>query len=125
MHQVDFAVNIVLSAGQTYDFFLDGTGSSTGVVVPFAHASNAALSGSPQDGANDTMLYAEILNGVLDSGSVGTWTSLGDGWDKASDLNVQVFGAAVPEPATFAAGALLLLPLGATILRRMKTQKNI
>ena len=26
MYQVDFAVNITLGAGQTYDFFLDGTG---------------------------------------------------------------------------------------------------
>ena len=54
MVQIDFAVGITLAPGQTYQYFLDGTGSS--VTVPFSHASNAALSGSPQDGADNLML---------------------------------------------------------------------
>ena len=57
MHQIDFAVNILLAPGQTYDFFLDGTGGA--YTVPFVHASNAALSGSPQDGADNWMLRSE------------------------------------------------------------------
>lgn len=108
MYQVDFAVNILLAAGETFDFFLDGTGGS--YTVPFAHASNAALSGSLQDGADNLMLAANILNGSLVS--VEDWTSLGNGWDKASDVNVQVFGEAVPEPATLALVALGIAGLG-------------
>ena len=110
MYQVDFAVNILLGAGQTYSFFLDGSGSAgagQGTSIPFVHASNATLSGSPQDGADDSMLYANVLGGVVDTGSIGTWTSLNDGWDKASDVNVQVFGNVVPEP-----GSLALIGLG-------------
>jgi len=117
LYQIDFAVNITLQAGQTYDFFLDGSGSGDGTYVPFVHASNAALSGSNQDGADNSMLYAEVLNGVVDSTSVGTWSCDGYGWDKASDVNVQVLGTVVPEPTTVIAGALLLLPLGASALR--------
>jgi hypothetical protein len=122
MHQVDFAVNITLAAGQTYDFFLDGSGSQVGIVVPFVHSSNAALSGSPQDGADNSMLYANVISGIVDAGSIGTWSSLGDGWDKASDVNVQVFGA-VPEPTTLLAGALLLLPFGASGLRMLRKHR--
>jgi hypothetical protein len=124
MHQVDFAVSILLAPGQTYNFFLDGSGAQTGIVVPFVHASNAALSGSPQDGADDTMLYAEVLNGIVDPLSVGTWTSLGYGWDKASDVNVQVFGTVVPEPTTMIAGVLLLLPFGASTLRILRKRRT-
>ena len=111
MHQIDFAVNITLGAGQTYQFFLDGSGSASAgqdTSVPFVHASNAALSGSPQDGADNLMLYANVLGGVLDSLSIGTWSSSdpGMGWDKPSDVNVQVTGQ-VPEP-----GTLILLGSG-------------
>jgi len=125
MYQVNFAVNIALAAGQTYDFFLDGTGSGDGTVVPFVHASNAALSGSTQDGADNSMLGAEVINGVLDPTSVGTWDSNGNGWDKSSDVNVQVSGtpAPVPEPATVISGALLLLPFGAGAIRIMRKRQ--
>jgi hypothetical protein len=99
MHRVDFAVDITLAPGQVYNFFLDGSGAELGIVVPFVHASNAALSGSVQQGADDQMLYANVVGGVVDPASVGTWTSLGDGWDKASDVNVQVYGY-VPDGGT-------------------------
>lgn len=117
MHQIDFAVSILLAPGQTYDFFLDGSGGN--YVVPFVHASNAALSGSPQDGANDLMLEANVVGGSIVS--VGAWTSLNYGWDKASDVNVQVFGA-VPEPTTY---AMLVLGLGLLgFMRRRRKQKE-
>ncbi len=109
MQQVDFSVNITLAPGQTYDFFLDGTGGLN--TVPSAHASNAALSGSPQIGADGLMLEGEVVNGSFVQGSVGTWSSTPVSWDKVSDVNVQVMGAvaAVPEPETF---AMLLAGLG-------------
>lgn len=111
MHQIDFAVNITLGAGQTYQFFLDGSGSAAagqGTSVPFVHASNAALSGSPQDGADNLMLYANVVNGIFDQTSIESWSSSepGGGWDKPSDVNVQVTGQ-VPEP-----GTLILLGSG-------------
>ena len=103
MHQVDFAVNIALAPGQVYDFFLDGSGSGDGTYVPFAHASNAALSGSPQDQSDNLMLGAEVVNGVVDPTSVGTWNSDQPGvWDKDSDVNVQVFGQVPDAGASFA-----------------------
>jgi hypothetical protein len=120
MHQINFAVNILLAPGQVYDFFLDGSGSGDGTYVPFVHASNAALSGSPQDGADNTMLYAEVVNGSIALGNVGTWSSLGNGWDKASDVNVQVFGSPVPEPTTIIAGVLTLVPFGGSALRLLR-----
>lgn len=43
------------------------------------------------------MLYAEVVGGVLDPASVGQWDSNGGGWDKSSDVNVQVF---VPDGGT-------------------------
>jgi len=55
--------------------------------VWFNHASNAALSGSTQDGADDLMRDFYVHN--LQSGD-GTWDSDGYGWDKSSDINVQV-----------------------------------
>jgi hypothetical protein len=123
MHQVDFAVNITLAAGQTYSFFLDGSGSAAagkGTFAPFVHASNAALSGSPQVGADNLMLYANVLGGIVDALSVGTWSSSepSGGWDKPSDVNVQVFGTAVPEPGTLALLGLGLAGLG--LSRRRK-----
>jgi VPDSG-CTERM motif len=103
--QLDFAVNATLAPGQTYDFFLDGTGNtdlgSDGkpLVIPYVHASNAALSGSTQQGADGLMLSATVQNGIL--GSINSWSSQGASWDKASDVNVQVFGA-VPDGGTTA-----------------------
>ena len=50
-----------------FDNFLDGPGTGeldqngNPIVVPFSHASNAALSGSPQDGSDNLMLYAEVV----------------------------------------------------------------
>lgn len=117
MFQVDFSVDILLSAGATYQFFLDGSGSAgsgQGTSIPFLHASNAALSGSPQDGADNLMLAANVLGGVVDTGSIEAWTSLGNGWDKASDVNVQVFGTAIPEPGSLALAGLALFGVLAT-----------
>jgi len=127
MYQVDFAVGITLAPGQVYDFFLDGTGNGVldyqgnPIVVPFVHASNAALSGSPQNGSDDSMLYAYVGGGTIALGDVGTWSSSGDGWDKASDVNVQVYGSAPEGGSTLVLMGFALAGLGA--LRR-RIRKN-
>ena len=119
LNQIDFSTNFTLGAGQTYEFFFDGTGGA--YVVPFVSASNAALSGSPQDGADDSMLEAHILGGSVDS--TDAWTSNGNGWDKASDVNVVVRGTPVPEPETY---AMMLTGLGLLgfMLCRMKQKET-
>jgi hypothetical protein len=103
MYQLDFQVNFSLLPGQTYNFFLDGTGNGQ-YVIPFAHASNKDLSGSTQQGSDDQMLRATVDSGVLNPATITSWSSKGYGWDKPSDLNVQVFGT-VPD----AGGTMLLL----------------
>ena len=112
INQIDFTVDILLGAGQTYDFFLDGTGNTRAdIVVPFVNASNAALSGSPQQGSDNLMLGAEVVGGTLDPLSIGSWDSNGYGWDKSSDVNVDVFGS-VPDggmTVTLLGGALMSL----------------
>jgi len=95
LYQIDFSVNIPLDGGVTYRYFLDGPATASGSDFRGArlHASNAALSGSPQMGADDTFLF------LGDDGTVYTWNTLtGEGtycgcvgWDKTSDGNVQVF----------------------------------
>ncbi|HEY0184583.1 MAG TPA: PEP-CTERM sorting domain-containing protein [Rhodopila sp.] len=113
MFEVDFTgLDIQAAAGTTISFGVDGLG----VDDPswFTHASNAALSGSPQDGADGLMMcYAR--SGAAAT-SCGVYDSNGDGWDKSSDLNVQVF-ADVPEPASMALLATGVLGIG-TIRRR-------
>lgn len=114
--QIDFSVNITLAAGQTYDFFLDGTGGT--YTIPFTHASNAALSGSPQDGSDNLLLYAEVNGGnVVDVGSFSSGDPDG-GWDKPSDLNVQVFGSVPDSGTTVAMLGLGLLGIAGFSLRK-------
>ncbi|MBK1690611.1 hypothetical protein [Ectothiorhodospira mobilis] len=82
----------------------------------FNHASNAALSGTPQEQSDDRYnWYAGnadmteiVFGGMLDSN--------GFGWDKSSDINIQVYATyletRIPEPnilALFVGGGGLLL----------------
>ena len=112
--EVDFNnLGIVVPGGTTISFGVDGLGS--GDPFWFNHASNAALSGSPQDGSDDLLTCYTVSGGI--ASSCGDFSSLGNGWDKASDINVQVIGTA-PEPASLAILAAGLLGLGA--MRRRK-----
>jgi hypothetical protein len=96
LYQIDFSVDLPLSGGVKYQYFLDGPATPSGpdFMGVHAHASNAALSGSPQMGADDTFLF------LGNDGTVYTWNTLtGEGtycpgcvgWNKTSDANVQVF----------------------------------
>ena len=117
IYQVDFTLNQNVTAGTTYQVFLDGPwklynpdNSSLGYVNAFLHASNTAFSGSPQEGADDTFLWLR-RNGAGNVG-VETWFSGPGGGTSGfpsggfpnSDGNVQVYGAPVPIP-----GAIWLL----------------
>ena len=86
----------------------------TTAIQPFTsaylHASNAARSGSTQEGADDTFLWLDPTNGTVQTwfaGTGGGTSGFGSGNDVNSDGNVQVFGAAVPEPATIIIWSLL------------------
>jgi hypothetical protein len=96
LYQIDFAVDIPLDGGVTYQYFLDGpaTPSGTDFAGVHLHASNAALSAATQMGADGTFLF------LGNDGTVYTWNSFSgagtycgcSGWDKTSDGDVQVFG---------------------------------
>ena len=109
LQQIDFAVDVSLAPGQTYDFFLNGSDSDDPAYdyMPFAEASNASLSGSPQDGSNGLYLAAYLSNDNVIT-SVWEENSATDGsWNKSSDIDVQVFGSSVPD----AGSSVLLLGL--------------
>lgn len=89
--QVDFThLNLAVDGGAVYGFGVWGMGRETGKdgkeYMWFNYASNAPLSGAREDGADGTML---LFDG---SGkAAGEFTGLGNGWDKNSNINVQVF----------------------------------
>jgi len=81
-----------------------------GLPTPFfSHASNDALDGVPSDGADNLYYWFRDNGGGSTVEIGGTIDSNGNGWDKSSDINVQVVAAPVPLPA---GGILLLTALG-------------
>lgn len=109
--QIDFNNLGLFNPGELM-FGVDATGTGKNW---FNHASNAALSGSPQEGADNQMRW---YTGSASDTSItfgGFWDSNGYGWDKSSDHNIQVFATTVPDPATLALlGIGLAAGLGAT-----------
>jgi hypothetical protein len=94
--QNDFTnLHLPVKGGQTYYFAVDGTTNSYSW---FNHASNAQLSGSPQRGA-DGLYFAwakNALNTPSTCNSNGPISGVcNGGWDKSSDINVQVFASRV------------------------------
>jgi hypothetical protein len=90
--QVDFKnLNLQVDGGTSYGFGVWGMGreipdSDGQGYMWFNHASNAALSGAEEDGADGVML---VFDASGKSG--GEFTGQGHGWDKNSNINVQVF----------------------------------
>jgi hypothetical protein len=90
--QVDFKnLNLPVEGGTSYGFGVWGMGreipgSDGNSYMWFNHASNAALSGAQEDGADGVML---VFDASGKSG--GEFTGQGHGWDKNSNINVQVF----------------------------------
>jgi hypothetical protein len=110
--QLDFNnLNLDFAPGTTVQF-----GMYTDNDYAYSHASNAALSGSPQEQA-DGLFSRFVLDSPTTAHFLETVDSSVVGWNKSTDINVQVFASPVPEPTTM---ALLLLPFGAIILRVLR-----
>jgi len=99
-------LDFLIDGGTLYDFAVRGDGFGW-----FSHASNAALSGTRQDGADDRYFSFDptdwsrtVRNSYVSDG--------GYGWDKSSDINVLITATQVPEPATLALMGLALAGMG-------------
>jgi hypothetical protein len=84
-------LNLAVDGGERYRFGVWGIGRAVPGVegktfMWYNHASNAPLSGGRQDGADGTMLLFDAAGRAE-----GTFQGDSNGWDKASDINVQVF----------------------------------
>jgi hypothetical protein len=90
--QIDFAhLNLAVEGGARYNFGVWGMGRPISgrdgkTYKWFSHASNASLSGARQDGADGVMLLFDGSGKAL-----GGFSGEGNGWNKTSDINVQVF----------------------------------
>ena len=90
--QLDFArLHMVVEGGVKYRFGVWGMGRPNPerpgkTYAWFNHGSNAGLSASGQDGADGEMLLFDVGGRFA-----GAFHGGGAGWDKDSDINVQVF----------------------------------
>lgn len=107
--QIDFFNLGLFNPGQQL-FALAGEAGEDSLPT-YTHASSAALSGNPQDGADNRYRW---FSGNASSAFItpgGFFDTADSGWDKSSDINIQVeatdMATTVPEPSV-----LLLLSLG-------------
>jgi len=116
-------LNWIVQGGVEHKFGVHGIANAANPDrVWFNHASNAALSGTPQQGSDNLYRWFDI-NDLSGGGFID---SNGNGWDKSSDVNVLVQGAVVPEPAsvTMVAGGLGFGLLVAVRARRRRTLRQ-
>lgn len=112
IYQIDWTnLGIVASSGQTFAFAPIGTAKSTSYAW-FNHASNAAKGGVPADSSDGLIQEFDFTGHYID-----TYDTNGLGWDKSSDINVQVFATPVPEPCSM---LVLAGSAGLALLRRRK-----
>jgi len=130
LYQVDFQLNWAVTANTTYYFFVGGTPTTLnstlynpifgGPISPFLSASNALLSGSPQQGADNLDWEIAYTDTPYGFGSIDSFDSadptLGI-WDKSSDINVQIYGT--PEPTS-----ILLLGTAALIAASLARRRR-
>lgn len=99
--QVDFQnLNLAAEGGTKYTFGVWGMGRNNPAheghtYLWFNHASNAALSGARQDGADGRILEFDAAGRYQ-----GDLTTENNGWDKGADINVQVFAHRVKASST-------------------------
>ena len=119
IYEITFSgLNLVVPANADLGFAIDAVPNDSNGF--FLHASNAALSGTEQDGADNFYenycTNTSVPQGATSAAYCALIDSNGDGWTKSSDINVVVTGApsSIPEPATFGllgAGILAIVAL--------------
>jgi len=104
-------LNYLVDGGVKYKFGVKGD-----KYLWWNHASNAALSGSTQEGADDK--YLEFTTANLSS--ILVLDSNGYGWDKSSDINVRVTGTLMNQLSLVPSTASLYIRPGESILVNME-----
>jgi hypothetical protein len=94
LYQVEFRnLGWTVKGGTKHWFAVRGVSRQSSPAYPWMnHASNAANSGTPQDGADDVYLVFDAGGSLVESVD----TSKNGDWDKTSNINVQIEGFEKP-----------------------------
>ena len=132
LYQVDFLVNWAVDGNTPYYFFVGGTPTATnynlydpefgGAISPFLSSSNAALSGSTQQGADNLvweMAYNETPYSFVSMDSFDSADPTLGIWDKSSDVNLQLYGT--PEPTSILLLGTVAFMVGSLARKRRRS----